>query len=213
MMAERLRSHPQAGVGIRTDLRVSRVYLIYELAYLRVFNRWEIFLEETLIRYMCGYSFNGQVEIPVTGVHHGNVNAARLHLYNGRAYLLWHDPTKAVQRANANLQNSRHTTVLHPSTLIVEQFATIRNRIAHDQRDAINKFDATCMALVGRRYPGSRPGIFLREWTQFASQNVRWLDRICYELAGLQGNLRHEQIGVSPSAFRLGSEGRRVRII
>lgn len=187
-MAERIRVHPDAGIHVRAELSVHRVHLIYELAYLRIFNYWEAFLEEVLLRYMCGYTFNGVAEQPVNALF-PNVSAARSHLYGNRSYILWHDPNRAVQRANANLQNSRYATVIQPSILFLQQYADVRNRIAHDQDDAVKKFDATTTALVGARFPGSRPGIFLRLSTQFNNSPVKWLERISSELSGLASQL------------------------
>ncbi len=46
-------SNPSAQV--KHEFSIYRIELIYELAYLRIFVFWEQFLEESLIRYLCGY--------------------------------------------------------------------------------------------------------------------------------------------------------------
>lgn len=187
-MAERLRVHPQAGAHNRTDLTVHRVCLVYELAYLRAFNQWESFLEETLLRYLCGYSLAGVVSRPLL-VHSATLTAARTLLYGNFQYLLWHNPTTAAQRAQNHLHMSNYENVLTVSAQIVSDYADIRHRVAHDQTDAKQKFDVITMNLVGRRFPGSRPGLFLRTKTYFNHQNMRWLERICAELGGIAKQL------------------------
>lgn len=187
-MAERIRAHPQANNAIRADLHIHRVCLIYELAYLRAFNQWESFLEEVLLRCMCGYAFAGVVCVPV-GAHSGTLAAARALLYGGNQYLLWHNPNTVAQRAQAHLNQSTYEIVVTVSTLILNQYADIRHRIAHDQADAKAKFDVVTMNLEGRRFPGSRPGSFLRTQTTFNNQQMRWLERICSELGGIAGQL------------------------
>ncbi len=183
-MAERLRVHPQGRSQIRIDLTVHRVCLIYELAYLRAFNQWESFLEDTLLRYVCGYSFAGIVSQPLIA-HSPTLAAARTLLYANAPYLLWHSPTTAAQRAQNHLHQSNYETVLTASAQIISDYAGIRHRIAHDQTDAKQKFDVITMNLVGQRFLGSRPGLFLRTKTQFNQQDMRWLERICAELSGI----------------------------
>src|SRR5260221_12742426 len=43
------------GAPLRSEWHVARVELLYELAYLRIFVEWELFLEQTFLRYLCGY--------------------------------------------------------------------------------------------------------------------------------------------------------------
>lgn len=49
------------------QLYPARLETLYEAAYLRVFISWELFLEESFLRFLCGYSSptGGQVPIPV----------------------------------------------------------------------------------------------------------------------------------------------------
>src|SRR5712672_2619521 len=37
-------------------LDLNKLELLYELAYLRFFIQWEVFLEQSFLRYLCGYS-------------------------------------------------------------------------------------------------------------------------------------------------------------
>jgi hypothetical protein len=67
----------------------------------------------------------------------------------------------------------------------LEAFAAIRHRIAHGQDDAKTKFDAATMLLAGKRYYGSRPGSFLREFDASLTPSRRWIEIISNELVGL----------------------------
>jgi hypothetical protein len=52
---------------IPTNLTISNVYTIYEISYLKCFVLWERFLEETFLRYVCGYTNSIGPEMPKAG--------------------------------------------------------------------------------------------------------------------------------------------------
>src|SRR5690606_29504570 len=108
--------------------------------------------------------------------------AARAMLYGGQDYLLWHNPAHMIKRGRRFFISGRHENIISSFQASLDAFARIRHRIAHDQLDARIKFDAAAMTLAGRRYPGSRPGMLLRDWTTFNGARVRWLERIGDEL-------------------------------
>jgi hypothetical protein len=170
-------------VEARQHLPVTRIELAYELAYLRMFTAWEDFLEQSLLRYMCGYvALHGQ-EQPVGGHYCATLSAAKATLYGHQHYLLWHNPNTVTNRAARVLHQSRHETVLASIQGRMEHFAAIRHRIAHAH--ASSEFDAATMALAGKRYRGSRPGRFLRDWAPHAPVPTRWMDMIAVEFQGL----------------------------
>ena len=89
-------------------------------------------------------------------------------------------------RANSHFQGgSRFATVIGSALTDLEQFAAIRHRIAHDSIDARTKFDAASMHFVAKRFPGSRPGILLRQRLSSTQNPVSWLERICDDLESL----------------------------
>ena len=54
--------------GRQAGWHISRVELLYELAFLRMFIAWETLLEQTFYRYLCGYlSVGGVLFNPVAG--------------------------------------------------------------------------------------------------------------------------------------------------
>jgi hypothetical protein len=179
---------------VRGELTVPRTELIYELAFLKAFNHWENFLEAVFLRYLCGYHFNGYAETPRTTFAH-SIADAMTRVYQGQQYLLWHNPTKVISRANEHFidasaaRPARIAFVLNSALHQLQCFASTRHRIAHVSLDSKLKFDAASLALVGRRFPASRPGKLLREQTTFNSQQVRWLERLLLELGGLASQL------------------------
>jgi hypothetical protein len=53
---------------LRKEWHVARVEFLYELSFLRIFIEWEAFLEQTFIRYLCGYAHpRGEPYVPVGG--------------------------------------------------------------------------------------------------------------------------------------------------
>lgn len=188
-MGERLCAHPTIGITVRQELTTYRQYLIYELAYLRAFNQWEIFLESVCLRYLCGYQFMGSTETPV-GAFAADLATAKANLYAGNAYLLWHNPQRVITRVNTKFAaGNRLATVIGSALADIENFAAIRHRIAHDHQDARSKFDVACMRLAARRFRGSRPGAFLRIKTLHRGTPVSWLERICDDLCALAAQL------------------------
>lgn len=136
----------------------------YEAAYLRIFITWEDFLEEVLLRFLCGQAHSGGPEkLRVAATYFGKIEDARKALLGGYDYLLWYDPTKAASRAGKFLAVSRYENVLLSAKSQLEHFAIIRHRIAHAQHHARIQFDNTTMLLAGKRYRASRPGRFLRD--------------------------------------------------
>ena len=169
----------------RSLLSTTRMVLLYELAYLRLFLAWEVFLEESFLRYLCGYTSAHGQDVPKSGNYAATIAAARAALYGDNDFLLWHNVDQVVKRANVWFQHSRHDIVLSSNQGRVRHFAAVRHRVAHAQEDARTKFDAATMALVGRRYPASRPGRFLRDWVPGASPPNRWLYEIARDLRNL----------------------------
>jgi hypothetical protein len=172
---------------LRKEWHVSRVEMLYELAYLRLFIEWEAFLEQTLYRYMCGYTSNCHLPAPTSrlGSFCNSVAVAERIILNGQSYVLWHNPTKITARAKLWLSACPHEVVIASHRADLENYAAVRHRIAHGQDDAKVKFDAATMAVVGRRYRGARPGRFLRDWDTSVVPQVRWLESLGRALANL----------------------------
>ncbi|SMD20277.1 hypothetical protein SAMN05880593_1524 [Rhizobium sp. RU36D] len=167
-------------------IRLSEVELAYELSYLRVFTAWEVLLEEILLRKMCGYATAvGQEPLQPGRRYYASISAAETELYNGRSYLLWHDPVKVIDRANRYFLNSHYMQVIASLQARLTWYGAIRHRIAHAQTDAARKFDQVTMSMAGRRYRASRPGRFFRDIRPASNPPERWLNIVCDELESL----------------------------
>lgn len=172
------------GSTVRQVWHVSRVELLYELAYLRMFNEWESFLEQTFIRYMCGYISHAAVS-RLPAHEYTNIAAATAAVLQGRAFKLWHDPNHVANRARGFFSVSPHDLVISSHQSRLSDFAAVRHRIAHAQEDASRKFATATMRLAGVRYRANRPGRFLRDWDNSVTPARRWLDTIGGELKSL----------------------------
>jgi hypothetical protein len=174
------------GTAIRKAWHVSRVELLYELAFLRTFIEWEMFLEKTFLRYLCGYnSSSGALFAAVAGEHCSSISTAQAAVLGTRAYVLWHNPATVIARARGFLVLCPHETVISSYSARLEHFAAIRHRIAHGQDDAKQKFNSATMTLSGRRYAGARPGRFLRDWDRSTVPHLRWLESLIRDLGNL----------------------------
>jgi hypothetical protein len=183
---ELARASSARGSVAYTQLHPARLETLYEAAYLRVFIAWETFLEESLVRYLCGYAAAWGQEVLQPGLaYQGNIAVGRTFLYAGADYILWHNPDTIVKRAKKCFVGGKHETVPLSNLARLKAFAAIRHRIAHGQDDARTKFDAATMGLTGRRYRGSRPGSFLRDFVPGAPPPQRWLDSIGLEFQAL----------------------------
>jgi hypothetical protein len=170
---------------LRQEWSIKRIEFLYELSYLRMFVEWERFLEETFLRYLCGYvSTHGACQ-PATGQHFNKLGVAEAAVLGGRPYALWHNPNTVITRSRNFFVNGFHEVVIASNVARLDHFAAIRHRVVHDQYDAKQSFDLATMNLVGRRYRASRPGRFLRDWDQSGVPTRRWLDTIGTEIAQL----------------------------
>jgi hypothetical protein len=174
----------------RRQLRHTRLELLYELAFLRMFVAWETFLEEVFLRYLCGYVSRHGHAAPATGLTLCHSLAdAQATVLRGRDYILWHSPVKVADRAQRVMVGCPVETVLRSNTARLESFAAIRHRIVHAQQDARRNFDTATMNIAGKRYRGARPGAFLRDRDFNTSVQVRWLDTLGQELQNLAAQI------------------------
>jgi len=183
--AERIRVSVASSPSLRQELTLNRIHLIYEMSFLRFFALWETFLEESFLRYLCGYVNSNGPQTLLTSGTSKNLHDAKALLFGNRQFLLWHNPKQVTDRCKSYFHRGLHDAVISSSHARLEWFSSIRHRIAHDQDDAKNKFDLACINLCGRRFSASRPGPLLREWTTVGGQRTRWLNAIGNELCDL----------------------------
>jgi hypothetical protein len=170
---------------------VNRLEALYELAYLRVYAAWEMYLEALFLRFLCGYASRAGQETLVAGGYFQTLAAAETAVLSGGSFLLWHQTTKVIQRCKKFIKSGTPgcpavmESVIASNQARLDHLACIRHRIVHThQKDAKNNFDAATLHFVGRVYPGSRPGRFLRT-RHTPNKRPRWLDATIREFARL----------------------------
>lgn len=180
---ERIRAGSPSGSVARRELTAHRVEALYETAFLRVFLAWEDFLEESFLRYLCGYrSSLGPQNLRVTKFP--TLDGARIAILGARDYLVWANPRTVAARSKIFILGGLHETVLNSNLARLEAFNSIRNRVAHRSEYARKQFDHATVMLVGRRIAASSPGRFLRE-IAVPSPPVTWLYNVADELKSL----------------------------
>jgi hypothetical protein len=174
----------------REHWHVGRIEYLYEISFLRVFVEWEVFLEQTFLRYLCGYRSRHGAFAPSTGGQHcASLAQAEALIFGARGFALWHDANRVINRSRTHLRGGPHETIIQTNAPRLQSFSAIRHRIAHGQDDAKSKFDGATMLLSGRRYRGARPGRFLRDWDTASQPRQRWIEVISLELVGLANQI------------------------
>jgi hypothetical protein len=172
------------------ELSVNRLEALHEMAYLRMFVEWEIFIEASFIRMMCGYQSSLFTPIFASGKsRQPDLGTAFNSLSGGRGFLLWHDPRHIRDRGQAWFSGGPHEAVAVSSYSRLEWFGWVRHRVAHGSDDARRKLDAATLGLCGRRYRGASAGRFLRSWNTSATPQERWLYTIGDELSRLAAQI------------------------
>ncbi len=183
---ELARDQAPPGSLARAELRPSRLEALYEMAYLRTFVAWEVFLEDSFLRMMCGFESARWIPVRPVGVQRSRtLRQAQVGLYAGRGFILWHNPNTVIQRAQQWFDNGPHETVIGSQLANLEWMAAVRHRVAHGSEDVRNQFDIASMQFAGRRYPASSAGRFLRDWNGTTRPPERWLETLGLSLVGL----------------------------
>lgn len=158
---------------------------VYEAAYLLIFAAWEVFLEESFVRFLCAYeNIAGPMTLQPGKNFSPDLSHAKTAVYNGRAYILWHNPTLVVSRAKNWFVACPHETVINAAINDVEDFAAIRHFVAHRSEDCKQKFDSATRRLSGTGVLGQRAGRFLRKDTVDPVSGIQmpWINRISIDL-------------------------------
>lgn len=95
---EIVRASATPGSAAWREVRRKRLEALYEMAYLGLFIAWEIFLEETMLRLLCGYlTAQGAVGLrqPVCRTS----DDERIAVLGGQHFVSWADAVRVEQRA------------------------------------------------------------------------------------------------------------------
>ena len=174
---------------VREELTLHRLEALYEMAFLRIFLSWESFLEESFLRYLCGYNTKTGITPSLTGPSAKTLSDASLTLLDGAPFISWTRPNAIVTRCQKFVTSGSHENVILSSTARLNDFADVRNRIAHRSTFARDAFEDATTRLAGRRYRGNSAGRFLRDAVPTSAPQERWLNSIGTELKNLSSQI------------------------
>jgi hypothetical protein len=174
----------EAAENSSTFLYTRRLY-VYEAAYLLAFSAWENMLEQSFLRFMCGYRpMSGVPVATATWARPKNLTAAIALLLGTSPYKLWHNPQHVIARSQRYFVRGPHEIVLTSALADIQDFAAVRHYVAHRSADTQQKFQAAARRLSGASVVGARAGRLLRSSTidPVTSLQVTWLERVCADL-------------------------------
>src|SRR5260221_405683 len=124
---ERVRTLAGPRTPIAQVLYPARLEALYELAYLRIFVTWEVFLEDVFLRMLCGYSSPIYTPIFQTGKSRSaTLPDARVALLGPLRFLLWHNPQYLVDRGARWFVGCPHELVARSSFSQIEWLSYVR---------------------------------------------------------------------------------------
>lgn len=190
---ERIRLSATRGDVAFDELYPARLEALYEMAFLRVFVEWEVFLEESFIRYLCGYESScGPAALIATPFK--TLDDARTDVLGSSDFVSWQSTTYIIKRCRMYMPplvggttpaNSFHERVVVSNQARLDALASIRNRVAHKSAHSKKQFDNATLLLAGRLYRAGSPGRFLRDRGSRGTPPQRWLYLIAQELRAL----------------------------
>jgi hypothetical protein len=161
--------------GARAQITTQRRDLLIEIAFLRAFTGWEIFLEETFLLYLLGHH-------PPKGLpprRYGfpqDKNAASEWCSDGKEYAKWNS-ADVRRRANRWFKDGKpFTPALQSQQSRLDQLVTIRNAIAHESSAARTKFEGLVRIELQALPPGITVGGFLLTLQPNSNPPISYLD-------------------------------------
>lgn len=127
---------------------------LVEMAFLRVFLAWEVFVEESFVLYLAGQSPPRGKAPPRFAFPPNSRIAAEWVIPEGRSYAGWTVPHHVSNRAERFFRDGRpFATVLRNNQTALEESRTIRNAIAHKSMAARDKFETLARPKLGGVLP------------------------------------------------------------
>jgi hypothetical protein len=146
--------------GARAQITTQRRDLLTEIAFLRAFTGWEIFLEETFILYLLGHR-PPKGPVPRRYGFPQDKNAASEWCSDGKDYTKW-NVADVRRRANRWFKDGKpFTPALFSQQNRLDQLITIRNAIAHGSTAARSKFENVVRLELQALPPDLTVGSFL----------------------------------------------------
>jgi len=134
---------------------------ITELAFLRAFLAWEIFLEKSFVAYLCG-ELPRRGRMPKRYYFPPNQKMVMDWLAEGRDYAKWANPLEVAARAERHFAHGYpFSSILEANHSSLKAANTIRNMIAHESASARTKFENVVREALGTLPVKNTPGAFL----------------------------------------------------
>lgn len=159
-----------------------------EAAFLQMHSAWEIFLEESLLNFLCGQQpLNGTSITPAFTV--ADLEVARKILYQEKPYTEWTNVDNIQKRLDIFLGDQNvFTSSLLPFITHLKDITKIRNAIAHTSITARKQFNNLVQGRIGGRPAITRPADFLIYTDPQDSPNT-FFDRYANALEMLANNV------------------------
>jgi hypothetical protein len=161
--------------GSRAQITTQRRDLLTEIAFLRAFTGWEIFLEETFLLYLLGHQ-PPKGPAPRRYGFPQDMNAASEWCSDGKDYAKW-NAMDVRRRANRWFKDGKpFTPALQSQQSRLDQLVTIRNAIAHESLAARTKFENLVRIELQALPPGITVGGFLLTLQPNSNPPLSYLD-------------------------------------
>lgn len=136
--------------GRRPHISSKRRESMVELAFLRAFLGWEMFLEESFILYLSGQK-PPRGRLPYRYTHPPNyAMAVEWVVPEGRTYAKWNESRFVIQRAERHFRNGEpFASPLRRNSNALEEARHIRNAVAHESAKAQSQFEQVVRTNLG----------------------------------------------------------------
>jgi hypothetical protein len=163
--------------GSKPHISRNRAESMIELAYLRGYLAWEVFLEESFVLYSMGLKAPRQRRPPPRYTFPPSRELAKRWLREGRDYAKWDAPAVLLRAERYFQKGEPFQTPLRSRQSTLQEAKTIRNAIAHESDKAWDSF----VGLARRESGGALPpnvtvGKFLTAPKQNASPPISVLE-------------------------------------
>ena len=139
-----------------------QVALIAELAFLRCFLSWEVFLEEVFMSYALGATSRDGSRFPCYIVAPTASHARDMVKGESRTFVAWANPDAVLKRAHLFFEGAEpFETALSTISTPLNDMVVVRNRVAHRSGRAANRFLELVRKQHGSVARGMSAGRFL----------------------------------------------------
>lgn len=137
-----------------------KIYLVYELSFLKFFLAWEWFIENTFILYMLGKKTNRGYR-PKTYAKPKDEEHAYEFVREGRDYADWTSPDAIKRKAKVFFKGGEpYESPLTSVIKDIQDMKTIRNAIVHMSQESQKRFETLLREKLGHA-KAITPGEFL----------------------------------------------------